>query len=111
MLTLFLADKGIAALPRGIGDGRASSVARGRSGDVRPASPCNAETSSNYRGATIRHPVSTSLLEVELTVLPDHDGDDATAVITHTATGGGYDETTGTVTVNIDDQFECPPLR
>ena len=45
------------------------------------------------------------------TVLPDHDGDDATAVITHTATGGGYDETTGTVTVNIDDQFECPPLR
>ena len=34
LLSLLLADNGIATLPRDIGDGRASSVARGRSGDV-----------------------------------------------------------------------------
>ena len=34
LLSLLLADNGIATLPRDIGDGRTSSVARGRSGDV-----------------------------------------------------------------------------
>ena len=48
---------------------------------------------------------------VQLTVFPDHDGDNATATITHFATGGGYDDTTGAVTVTITDEFECPPLR
>ena len=48
---------------------------------------------------------------VAVTLYADHDALDATASILNTASGGGYDGQTATVTVSIDDQFECPPPR
>ncbi|MXX93363.1 MAG: hypothetical protein F4Y63_07970 [Chloroflexi bacterium] len=52
---------------------------------------------------------------VTLTVYPDHDGNDATATLAHTvASLPGATEVvsgSGSVSVAIDDEFECPPVR
>ena len=48
---------------------------------------------------------------VDVTLHPDHDIDDTRIVIMHRASGFDYDTVTLDVTVEVDDQFECPPER
>lgn len=48
---------------------------------------------------------------VDVTLHPDHDIDDTRIVIMHRASGFDYDTVTLDVSVEVDDQFECPPER
>ena len=73
--------------------------------DVDPETP-GAQNVLTFNSATWNDPRT-----VHVVLHPDHDLDDATAVITHRASGTDYENVAARVIVNVDDQFECPPER